>query len=108
MSEEKVTYKKSDIIKILRDLNILVVSLDRIGSVYSSRKSDDEYDTLSSSFLTEWDVTRKLARARKVLEKAFSQKLGDDEMDELDELEKEFQDLQYWSLDNPLPKNKRS
>ncbi len=35
MTDEKVSYRRKDIIKILADLNVMVVSLDRIGSYYS-------------------------------------------------------------------------
>jgi hypothetical protein len=103
MEEETVTYRKKDIINILRDLDMIVVSLDRIGSEWTNRKSDEEYHTLSSKFLDEWDVTIKLASARKILDEAFSRELGEDDMDEL---EREFQDLQYWSVNNPTPNNK--
>lgn len=100
MSEESVCYKRSDIIDILRDLNMMVVSLDRIGSEYSTRKSDEEYLTLTSNFIDDWDITRKLARMRQTLSDAFSYKLGEDDMDEL---EREFQNLRYWSKKKPLP-----
>ncbi len=103
MEDATVTYKKKDIINILRDLNMIVVSLDRIGSEWTNRKSDEDYHALSSNFLTEWDLTRKLANARKILDEAFSNELGEDDMDEL---EREFQDIQYWSVNNPSPNNK--
>ena len=106
MEEETVTYRKKDIINILRDLNMIVVSLDRIGSEYSEhsrRKSDEELNALLADFIFEWNVPEKIANARKVLDEAFSRELGDDDMDEL---EREFQDLQYWSLNNPSPNNK--
>lgn len=103
MEEEKVSYRKKDIINILRDLNMIVVSLDRIGSQWSNRKSDEEFHALSSNFLTEWDVTRRLANARRILEEAFSRGLNEVDMDQL---EREFQDIQYWSLNNPSPNNK--
>ncbi len=100
MSDEKVSYRRKDIIKILADLNMMVVSLDRIGSYYSDCKTVEEYHALSSNFLDDWKVFCKLASARKILDSAFSRELGDDDMDEL---EREFQDLQYWSMKNPKP-----
>lgn len=102
MSQEKVEYKKSDIISILRTLNMLVVSLDRIGSEYSihvGRKSDEELNALLADFIFGWKVPQKIAEARRLLDKAFSRELG---VDDLDELEREFRDLRYWSLDNSL------
>jgi hypothetical protein len=104
MSDETVFYRKKDIIKVLADLNMMVVSLDRIGSHYSDCKTVEEYHALSSNFLDEWKVLPKLANARKILDSAFSGELGDDDMDEL---ERELQDLQYWSIKNPKPSRKR-
>lgn len=107
MTDEKVSYLKKDIIKVLEDLNMIVVSLDRIGSEYSEhegRKNDEELNALLADFIFDWSVDRKLAKARKVLEMAFSSELGDDDMDEL---EREFKNLRYWSLKNPSPPKKR-
>jgi hypothetical protein len=103
MKDEKVCYRKKDIIKILADLNVIVVSLDRIGSYYNDCKSAEEYHALSSNFLNDWKVLRRLANARGILDSAFSYELGDDDMDEL---EREFKDLQYWSIVNPKPLRK--
>lgn len=102
--DEKVCYRKKDIIKILADLNMMVVSLDRIGSYYSDCKTVEEYHALSSNFLDEWKVFPKLANARKILTSAFSTERGDDDMDEL---EREFQDLQYWNIKITKPLRKR-
>ena len=104
MSDESVCYKKKDIIKILADLNMIVVSLDRIGSHYSGCKTVEEYHALSSNFLDDWKVLRRLAKARAILDTAFSRELGDDDMGEL---EREFKDLQYWNITNPKPLKKR-
>ena len=107
MTDEKVFYFKKDIIKVLEDLNMIVVSLDRIGSEYSEhegRKNDEELNALLTDFIFDWDVNRKLAKARKVLDAAFSRELGDGDMDEL---EREFQGLQYWSITNSKPSKKK-
>lgn len=50
MDEETVTYRKKDIINILKDSNMMVVSLDRIGSQWADRKSDGIVKFLKSSF----------------------------------------------------------
>jgi len=102
MGNETVSYHKKDIVNILADLEMIVVSLDRIGSYYSELQSD-ECNAISSSFLDDWDVARKLANARRILDSAFSRELGEDETDEL---EREFQDLPYWSINSPKPPKK--
>ena len=101
MEDETVTYKRRDIINILRDLEMIVVSLDRIGSAEAELlemgKPEHEVNSILSDWFDDWDVFRKLALARRILDEAFSRELGDDDMDEL---EREFQDLQYWSRPN--------
>lgn len=97
MSKEKVQYDRRQIIGILKDLNQIVVSLDRIGVEYADltdRKSDDELNAILADFIFKWRVFNKLAKARMILDTAFSRELGDDEMDEL---EREFQKVEYWS-----------
>lgn len=94
MSQETVTYDKEKIIQILRDLNILVVSTDRIGSVWADTVSDDEYNAIFLKFFDDFEFFKKLASARRVLQDAFSDEVGEDGMGEL---ERRFQDLEYWS-----------
>ena len=104
MEGETVTYKRKDIINILRDLDLMVVSIDRIGSAEAELrekgKPENEGIALLSDFFQDWDVSRKLASARAILDEAFSREAGDDDMDEL---QREFQDLQYWSVSKPKP-----
>ena len=104
MDEEIVSYRKKDIIKIFADLEMMVVSLDRIGSYYSECETVEQYHKLSSDFLDDWKILPKLANARKILDGAFSRELGEDDMDEL---EREFKDLQYWTMKNPKPLKKK-
>ena len=91
---ETVNYDRTQIVNILRDLNVLVVSTDRIGSAFDNRKSDEEYNEMFVRFFDELGFFRKLAQARTVLSEPFSREVGDDGMDEL---EREFQNLKYWS-----------
>jgi hypothetical protein len=99
MAKQTIEIDRAALIEALRGLEAIVVSLDRIGSA-SANLSKAEYDRLSSEFLDDWDVSRKLARLRTVLSQSFSEELGADEMDEL---EREMQGLKYWSLADPKP-----
>ncbi|HEX6279365.1 MAG TPA: hypothetical protein VFZ49_05050 [Pyrinomonadaceae bacterium] len=94
MSKGTVIYDKEKIIQVLRDLEVLVVSTDRIGSVWADGVSDDEYKTIFLKFFDDFGFFRKLASARRVLAEAFSDAVGEDGMDEL---ERRFQDLEFWS-----------
>jgi len=96
MKDETVTYSKNDIIKILRDLEVLVVSTDRIGSAYADRESEEEYNAMFVRFFDELSFNDKLAEVRHVLSEPFPYEAGDDGMDEL---ERNFQDLKFWSED---------
>lgn len=102
-TEKEVVYDKQLMIEILRDINMMVVSLDRIGSEYGEwedRKSEEELNQWLADFIFEWKIPNKLSRIRTLLSDQFSHELGKDDMDEL---EREFQDLQYWSRKNQLP-----
>jgi hypothetical protein len=62
-------------------------------------------NSILADFIFEWRVLGRLAKARMILDSAFSRELGEDDMDEL---EREFKDLQYWSMKNPKPTKKKN
>ena len=93
MSDRQFVFNKEELVSILRDLNLIVVSLDRIGSA-NTELGEDEHNALLADFITDWDVFRKLASMRSVLSEPFS-----DESDS-DKLEKKMEDLNYWSYEN--------
>jgi hypothetical protein len=68
----------------------LVVSLDQLGSAEMSKH---EHDAAVSDFIQRHRIFRKTARARQILSEPFPDELGPDEMSEL---EREMQDIQYW------------
>ena len=94
MEKQTVTYDKNAIIQILRALEVLVVSSDRIGSVWHDRESDEQYSAMFVEFFDDLGFFRKLSSAREILSEPFSSEAGDDGMDELERL---MQDLKYWS-----------
>jgi len=93
MREDTVTYDKSVILNILRDLDLLVVSTDRIGSAYYDYESDRQYNADFLSFFDEFGFSKKLASARRALEEPFSTKVDEDGMYEL---ERNAKGLKYW------------
>src|SRR5262245_13318026 len=91
-ANKQITYQRRRVIAVLRTLNELVVSLDQIGSAsYDMTKA--EHQAAISEFMGP-KMFRKLARARAILSAPFSTELGADEMDEL---EREMQGIEYWS-----------
>lgn len=100
--EEMVMIRRADLMAILRDLNMIVVSLDRIGSCVPETGRDAN-DRLLLEFLDKWDVWKKLSEIRTKLSEVFSTELGEDGMDEL---EREMQDVPYWSITCKTPPKK--
>ena len=93
MSKDRLDYDRDAVLSVLRDLDQVVVSLDRIGSV-TADQSEAERDAALAAFVREWEVFRKLAQARQILSEPFSGELGPDSADEL---ERELADVIYWS-----------
>jgi hypothetical protein len=102
-------------VEVLRELNLIVVSLDRIGSasvvdgkgkaryVKGNRHltGDPELAAkLTEDFFVEWQILRRLAWARYILDGGFSRDLGPDDMDEL---ERELEGTIYWRSDQTKP-----
>ncbi|MFG3166028.1 hypothetical protein [Streptomyces sp. NPDC048200] len=83
MSSREVRLPLDDVLTVLRDLNEFVVSLDRIGSRQASGTADD---STVGGFVTEWDVARRLAHARRVIGVALDAQLSAEENAEIDAL----------------------
>lgn len=100
--KEHLNVRKSDLIEVLRILDTLVVSLDRIGS-HCHECDRRTHDRRLSEFIEDWSVAPKLATARRVLSEYFDDTPGDDGRDEL---ERVMQDVTYWDLDQRIPPEK--
>ncbi|MFF2518631.1 hypothetical protein [Streptomyces sp. NPDC058086] len=83
MSSREIRIPLDEVVAVLQDLNEFVVSLDRLGSRQASGTAD-EYTV--GKFIADWDVARRLARARDVLGVALDGQLGEDEIAEIDAL----------------------
>lgn len=102
MNNDQVTYQRDDVLRVLRHLECIVVSLDRIGSS-TAESPESEQAAVLMRFFTHF-TTRftpspfaGLAESRSILFSAFSRELGPDDMDELD---RELTDVVYWSFNN--------
>lgn len=76
--------------------------MDRVGSSQVDMEPEAAHKMLSD-FITAWAVSQKLASARAVLSEPFSTELGPDDMDEL---EREMQDVHYWRDSQRRPPQK--
>lgn len=90
---KQVSYPRKKIIEVLRTLNELVVSLDRIGSG-AADQTKKEHDATLAAFIQEHGIFKKVATARRILSEPFPTKLGPDDMDEL---EREMEGVRYWT-----------
>ena len=87
-----VVLDRDVLIDALRHLEVIVSSLDRIGSA-GAEWSELEFSRRLSAFIIDWDVGRRLAEVRKALSQAF----GEDELDEL------FGEVDMWTQAKTTP-----
>lgn len=95
---KQIEYAKSQIIEVLRHVNGIVVSLDRIGAAHADMTPDLWREAVVKYFL-ESQALKSLANCRAILSAPFSTELGPDNMDEL---EREMADAEYWSYSDFL------
>lgn len=86
----QICYLRSDAMTVLRTLEELVVSLDRIGAV-SSSMTNEQLNAELSLFIQQHDIFRKVAEARRIMTSPF------DSAGEADELERAMDNVTYWS-----------
>jgi len=90
--DDEILVQRQDLIEVFKALSMAVVSLDRLGS-YRASITQEQWEHEVADWTLKSDVTRKLLRARWLLDPYFSHDLGEDEMDEL---ERACADLPYW------------
>jgi hypothetical protein len=90
-SERTIVLVATDVEKIINDLSLLVVSMDRIGSSYHDkpRKHALEVD----KFLLEVKAFELLAKARGILTEAYNAQSSEAEVARSEE---EAESLPYW------------
>ncbi len=75
MTDRDVAIERQALLRVARDLNGLVVSLDRLGSAYADRPRDEQALAIND-YLDRWEIFARLARARRVVVDAL-----DDDLD---------------------------
>ncbi|MEW2079074.1 MULTISPECIES: hypothetical protein [unclassified Streptomyces] len=83
MFSREIRMPLSEVVAVLQDLNEFVVSLDRLGSRQAAGTAD-EYTV--GTFIADWDVARRLARARRVISVALDAQLSEEDNAEIDAL----------------------
>lgn len=83
MKERKIQLRRSDVSRLISDLNLLVVSLDRLGSAFYD--DPNRHAMEMDKFLRQVFAFRILAKARGLLCKSYESQLGRAEMQRLEE-----------------------
>ena len=98
---EEITLSGEEAISLLKEVNLILISLHNIGSYYID-KEKFEYDRETNRFIDSWKVTERLAELREVLSSKFDLTLGDDDMDDI---ERSLDNLNYWVKPGDNPTN---
>lgn len=100
---QRIEIAGGDAIRILREIELVLTSLHKIGSFYAVADEAERknYDRETTRFIDEWKVTARLAEARAVLFRLFDSTLGEDDMDDI---EREMESVDYWSGPGSFPK----
>ncbi|MEJ2755550.1 MAG: hypothetical protein P8104_06900 [Gammaproteobacteria bacterium] len=96
---EKISLSGEEAIYVVKEINLILVSLHNIGSYYMG-KEKTEYERETNRFIDDWKITDRLAVLRETLAEKFDLTLGDDDMDDV---ERAMEGINYWSKpsDNP-------
>lgn len=91
---DRIEVPREVLIQIGRELELLVVSLDRIGSAYAHSSGADQNAAIAD-FHDQYDVFHRLARARGLLYNALDAvPMSDQQRAELDHA---LTDVEYWT-----------
>ena len=107
---EKITYTFNELEHVLKELEIILQSLHRMGSYYGDKFTtygqeiyQREYEEETTRFIDEWYVCERLSKMRQILSERFDDALGDDDMSDL---ERVLEKVEYWNKPDDIPKLK--
>jgi hypothetical protein len=89
---EKIILNWDESIEILKELNLIIVSLDKIGAYYIDR-NENEFENEIVRVIVKEKFLRRLSKVRAIITAKFDNTLGDDDMDDL---ERAMEGLKYW------------
>ena len=98
---EKITLSAEEAIFVLKEINLILISLHNIGAYYTDKKRA-EYERETNRFIDDWKVTERLSELRAILTEKFDLTLGDDDMDDV---ERALENTKYWSKPKDNPTN---
>ncbi|BBH20461.1 hypothetical protein Back11_18060 [Paenibacillus baekrokdamisoli] len=100
-SNKQITFSGSELIEVLKEIEVILQSLHRMGSYYGVKFQENgedkfraEYEKETTRFIDEWGITQKIANIRKILSDKFDRTLDADDMDDL---ERAMEGLKFWT-----------
>ena len=75
MASDSMNIRRAHVLSALRDLDCIVVSLDRLGSAHVDMPNG-ESERAVDDFIVRWRVAKKLSHLRGVLLKAYATSYG--------------------------------
>ncbi len=96
-NKNNIKLSKEEALKIIVDLDQIVVSLDKIKSHFTEVSDFQKHDKTLSDYILNEKVNQKLAHIRGLLSSKFSLSLGEDDMDDL---ERACGTNRYWSSES--------
>ncbi|MGJ1390314.1 DUF4303 domain-containing protein [Sphingobacterium spiritivorum] len=96
-SNNKIELSEEEAVKIIVDLDQIVVSLDKIKSHFAEDSDFQKHDKTLSDYIINEQVNQTLAQIRGLLSSKFSLSVGEDDMDDL---ERACSTNRYWTPEN--------
>ncbi|EQB94075.1 DUF4303 domain-containing protein [Elizabethkingia anophelis] len=96
-SNNKIKLSEEEALKIIVDLDQIVVSLDKIKSHFAEDNNFQKHDKTLSDYIINEKVNQTLAQIRGLLSSKFSLSAGEDDMDDL---ERACSTNRYWTPEN--------
>lgn len=96
-SNNKIKLSEEEVVKIIVDLDQIVVSLDKIKSHFAEDSNFQKHDKILSDYIINEKVNQTLAQIRGLLSSKFSLSVGEDDMDDL---ERACSTNRYWTPEN--------
>ncbi len=108
-SNKSIELEWNEAISILSELEILLISLHKMGAYYGELMIDDEklrseYEKETTRFIDESLATSRLSKIRGILSSKFDNTLGSDDMDDI-ERALQFLDTEIWRKPGDTPKS---
>ena len=95
VDNKEIKYSGEDIVNVLKEIEYILQSLHHQGSYYADdfEQKKNEYEKETCAFIDNSLVSDRLSKIRMKLTSGFNLEPGDDEMDDL---EREFENLEHW------------